>query len=379
MSRTTVCFMAGLVMAAAFDAAAADCSVEQKYRPKLFKRFGDHVNVPDGLAQDKRGNVYCAAPNFVDQSYPGAIMKMCGKKGKWSVFAAGLNHPETGRGFPMGMEFGEDGHLYYCDNQYFSDKNYKSRILRVVIDENGEPLKIEPVVENVKLANAMRTRGNAIYFTDTFFDIKGRNLGGVYRVPVSAFKQRPVRLLPKEQWEKDPYCIGVTETTPLKHRNDTAAADGMCFDKQGNIYTGNFGDGHFYIMRIQKDGSYTKPETLFYDPKVMPSVDGICYYAKKHWVIITDSDRNAVRYWDIKAGKLGLLWENGDDDGADGLLDQPCEPMVWDGKLLVVNFDMSFPGLLNTRNDEVHTISVIDLSKGGCPVLNLFRQNGNDR
>ncbi|MDD3543995.1 MAG: hypothetical protein PHG96_01395, partial [Kiritimatiellae bacterium] len=81
MSRTTVCFMAGLVMAAAFDAAAADCSVEQKYRPKLFKRFGDHVNVPDGLAKDKRGNVYCAAPNFVDQSYPGAIMKMCGKKG----------------------------------------------------------------------------------------------------------------------------------------------------------------------------------------------------------------------------------------------------------------------------------------------------------
>ena len=43
-----------------------------------------------------------------------------------------------------------------------------------------------------------------------------------------------------------------------------------------------------------------------------------------------------------------------DTDGADGLLDQPCEPMVWGDKLLVVNFDMSFPGLKNTRNDEVH-------------------------
>ncbi|MDD4103324.1 MAG: hypothetical protein PHU80_11940 [Kiritimatiellae bacterium] len=374
MSRVTMCFMVGLILAATFDAAAAeDCAIDQKYRPKLFKQFGDHVNVPDGLAQDRHGNVYCAAPNFVNQSYPGTIMKMDKKTGKWSVFVAGLNHPETGRGFPMGMEFGEDGHLYYCDNQYFADKNYKSRVMRVVIDKNGEPQRIEPVVENIKLANAMRTRGNAIYFTETFFDIKGKNLGGVYCVPMSAFKEQAVRLLPKEQWEKDPYCIGVTETTPLNHRNDTAATDGMCFDKQGNIYTGNFGDGHFYIMRMQKDGSYAKPETLFYDPKVMPSVDGVCYDAKRERVYIADSDRNAVRYWDIKAEKLGLLWENGDDDGAGGLLDQPCEPMVWDGKLLVVNFDMSFPGLLNTKNDEVHTISVIELDKGGCPVLNLFR------
>ncbi len=368
-------FMAGVILSGtAYAAADSECKSDEKYRPKLFKRFGDIANVPDGLAQDRYGNVYCAAPNFVDQSYPGAIMKMDRKTGKWSVFVAGLNHPETGRGFPMGMEFGEDGHLYYCDNQYFSDKNYKSRVLRVIIGKCGEPLKIEPVVENIKLANALRARGNAIYFTDTFFDLEGKNLGGIYCVPVSAFRQGPVRLLPKEQWEKDPYCIGVTETTPLPHRKDTAAADGMCFDKKGNIYTGNFGDGHLYIMRIQKDGSYAKPETLVHDPKVMPSVDGVCYHAAKEWVVITDSELNAVRYWDIKAGTLGLLWMNGDTDGADGLLDQPCEPMVWDDKLLVVNFDMSFPGLKNTKNDEVHTISVIDIGKkGGCPFLNLFR------
>ena len=118
-------------------------------------------------------------------------------------------------------------------------------------------------------------------------------------------------------------------------------------------------------MRMQRDGSYAKPETLIYDPKIFPSCDGICYYPQKNWVIITDSERNAVRYWDIKAGTLGLLWENGDTDGADGLLDQPCEPMVWGDKLIVVNFDMKFPGLLNTVNDNVHTVSVIDLGTGG--------------
>ncbi|NLC82980.1 MAG: hypothetical protein GX748_17515, partial [Lentisphaerae bacterium] len=67
------------------------------------------------------------------------------------------------------------------------------------------------------------------------------------------------------------------------------------------------------------------------------------------------------------------LWENVDTDGADGLLDQPCEPMVSGDKLIVVNFDMKFPGLLNSANDSAHTVSVIDLDRGGCPFLNLFR------
>jgi sugar lactone lactonase YvrE len=375
MNKATRWVLAGAVATVAWGVVAADGALQpdEKYRPKLFKRFGDHVNTPDGLAQDKAGNVYCAAPNFVDQSYPGTIMKMDKKTGKWSVFVAGLNHPETGRGFPMGMEFGEDGHLYYCDNQYFVDKNYKSRVIRVVIGKCGEPLRMEPVVENVKLANAMRVRGNAIYFTDTFFDIEGKNQGGVYRVPISAFKERPVRLLPKEQAANDPYCIGITSAKPLPHRNDIAATDGMCFDKDGNIYTGNFGDGHFYVLKLKADGSYDKPQTLVNDPKLLPCVDGVCYYAKKNWVIIADSERNAILYWDIKAAKLGMLWMNDDTCGADGLLDQPCEPMVWDGKLLVVNFDMSFPGLRNTKNDEAHTLSVIELERGGCPFLNLFR------
>jgi len=375
MNKAKLWILAGAAATVAWGVTAADsaCEPNEKYRPKLFKRFGDHVNVPDGMTQDKDGNIYCAAPNFVDKSYPGTIMKMCKKTGKWSVFVPGLIHPDTGRGAPMGMEFGEDGNLYYCDNQYFNDKNYKSRVMRVVIDKDGEPLRIEPVVENVKLANAVRCRGNAIFFTDTFFDVAGKNQGGVYRVPMSAFKDHPARLLPKEQASNDPYCLGVTDTVPLKHRNDTAGADGLCIDKDGNLYTGNFGDGHFYVIKMKSDGTYDKIATLFNDQSVFPCCDGICYYAKKNWVIMTDSERNAIMYWDIDAAKIGMLWMNDDTCGKDGLLDQPCEPMVWGDKLIVVNFDMTFPGLKNTKNDAMHTLSVIDLKEGGCPFLNLFR------
>jgi hypothetical protein len=84
---------------------------------------------------------------------------------------------------------------------------------------------------------------------------------------------------------------------------------------------------------------------------------------------MTDSATNAVHTWDIENKKFATLWRNGDTDGSDGLLDQPCEPLIWKNpksksgarKLVIVNFDMAFPGLLNTVNDPVHTLSVIDL------------------
>jgi len=340
---------------------ASSYKFSEKQRPKLFKQFGDIVNVPDGMAQDRQGNFYVSAPNLVNQAYPGAIMKFDRKTKQWSVFYSALLNPDTKLGFPMGMEFGEDGNLYYADNQYFTDKNYKSRIIRINIDpKTGEALSADPVVENIKLANAVRCRGNAVYFTDTFFDLKDKNLGGVYCVPFSAFRNGPVKLLNKEDCEKDPYCLGTTSCTP-NHRGDNAAADGMCFDKAGNIYTGNFGDGHFYVMKLGKDGKYGKPETLVNDQKKLTCVDGVNYYEKKNWVIIADSENNAIHYWDIGNGTLETLWANDDADGSDGLLDQPCECIVWDGKLIISNFDNTFDGLKNKKNDSYHTLSVIAL------------------
>ncbi|MCL2104426.1 MAG: hypothetical protein FWH21_05135 [Kiritimatiellaeota bacterium] len=368
MSNMSKWALVGVVTAVAcqtmaqFPQPASDFKVNEKFRPKLFKQFfGDIVNVPDGMAQDKQGNFYVSAPNFVKQEYPGIIMKLDKKTKQWSIFCSGLLNPDTKMAFPMGLEFGEDGNLYYADNQYFTDKGYKSRVIRVVVDpKTGEALRLEPVVENIKLANAVRCRGNALYFTDTFFDLPDKNLGGIYRVPFSAFKDGPVKILNKEDYAKDPYCLDVASCTP-NHRGDNAASDGMCFDKAGNIYTGNFGDGHFYVMKMKPDGSYGKLETLVNDTKLLPCVDGVNYYEKKNWVFIADSERNAVLYWDINNQKLEMFWINDDTDGADGLLDQPCECMVWDGKLIISNFDYTFPGLKNAKNDSVHSLSFINL------------------
>ena len=374
MISRTMLVVVGIAVVMAGQSAFADANkygCDERFRPQIFKQFGEVVNVPDGLTQDRDGNIYCSAPNYKDQNCAAVIMRYDRKKKSWAPFVAALRHPDTGFGAPMGLEFGEDGNLYYCDNQYFADKNYKSRVIRVTV-KDGEAHKIEPIIENIKLANAIRVRGNAVYFTDTFNDIKDQNLGSVYRVPFSAFANGKVaRLLPKEQASTDPFCLGITKTVPFGERKDIAGADGMCFDKNGNIYTGNFGDGCIYTIPVNADGSYGEIKELVRDINIISCVDGICYYEKENWVIIADSEKNAVRYWDIDDQKMKLLWENGDTDGSDGLLDQPCEVMIWrdsslfgllgSDKLIVVNFDWTFPGLRNIESDKIYTISVIDL------------------
>lgn len=352
--------------------AAPACVGEARYRPRLFKAFGEIVNVPDGLTQDGKGNIYHSAPNLRDNSYPGCIVKRCFKTGKWSIFVAGAVSPKTGKGRPMGLEWcHEEGNLYYCDNQYFDSKNYASRVMRVVVDKKtGEAIRIETAVDNIKLANAIRFYKGDMFFTDTFFDVKrpgGTGLGGVYRVPLSACRGKTVSLLPKERCKEDPYYVCGTETVPLPGRGgDNSGADGLAITKDGDLYFGTFGSGRFYTCKRSAGGSYGEAKLIFENPKLFPCCDGICYDEKENRIIMSDSALNAIHTWDIATGKFGELWANGDSDGSDGLLDQPCEPMIWTDpsgrrKLIVANFDMAFPGLVNKKDDSWHTLSVIDL------------------
>jgi sugar lactone lactonase YvrE len=347
---------------------------DEQYRPKLFKRFGDIVNVPDGLTKDPQGNIYHSAPNLVKPEYPGVIVKRDFRSGRWSVLCAGLRSPKTGFGRPMGLEFcEEDGNLYYCDNQYFDSKDYASRVMRVVLDKKGEVQRIETAVDNVKLANAIRFYKGDMFITDTYFDLDrkdGIGVGGVYRIPLAACKNKTVSLLPKKDYMKDPYFLCATETKPLD-RKDESGADGLAITKEGHLYFGTFGSGRFYTAKRKADGSYEPAKLIFEDPKRFPCCDGICYDEAANRIIMSDSCLNALHTWDIakeQKGECGFgeLWRNGDDTGAHGLLDQPCEPMIWkdkkgNRKLIIANFDMTFPGLTNRKNDKFHTLSVINL------------------
>ena len=90
-------------------------------------------------------------------------------------------------------------------------------------------------------------------------------------------------------------------------------------------------------------------------------MDGIFYDRTRDKIYIADSEKNAIQVYDVKTGAMTTLWENGDTDGADGLLDQPCEVVLRGNEMIIANFDMPFPGLKNSRYDTSHTLSVIRL------------------
>ena len=365
-----------LVMGCAWCAAAEPwVKGAESHRPKVFKQFGDVLNTPDSLVLDAAGNLYLSAVNGVDGSYPGHIWRMDKATGKWSVFTVCKTNPKTHAAYPMGLAFDPEGNLYYADAQYFADPDYQSRILRVVI-RDGEPQRIESVVEHIKLPNGLRWRDGALYFTESFFNVPGNYQSGVYRVPAADLKaEKPARLLDKNQATSDPYCVGIVETVvrdrgtangkpeikptdPSLHIY-TAGCDGMDFDRDGNIYTGSFGDGRFWTMRALGNGRYGKPELL---SEEVTCCDGIGYDAARNRILLTAAEQNGIYAWDIARKKMSVVWANGDTDGADGLIDQPCEVLMLDAnRAVIVNIDAPSPFMVNKKPDAVHTLSVIDM------------------
>lgn len=351
------------VMSTGCAAKEVKCYGDEQFRPKLFQNLPIEMHEPDGLRLDPRtGDMYVAFPNFTAKENPGVIGKIT-PDNKLVKVVDMPKHPETGYGCPMGMDFGPDGHLYVADNQYFYNKDHKSSIVRVVM-KDGKAVKTEVVVTGFKLSNAVMFRGNDLFVTDTFFDLKDKpGTSGLYRISLDEMNKGIVKLLPKEQAAKDPHCVATWQTIVHKHRlGEVAGADGMTFDSQGNCYVGNFGDGVLRKFTFKADGSLKSADVFVKDFSKMTCVDGIFYDKKRDCIYIADSEKNAIQIVWLPEGKLTTLWENDDTDGTNGLLDQPCEPALRGDQLIISNFDYPFPGLKNTKFDKPYTMSVIDVS-----------------
>ena len=323
--------------------------------PKLFMPLPDYCNTPDGMTLEPiTGNIILSCPNFNDTTYPGVLMKI-DRANKLSLFYPMPVHPETKRGCPMGLDFGPDGNLYVADNQYFYDKEYKSRLIRVLI-RGGIPLAAEVVVEGFKLSNAVIWNGESIYVSETYFDLPDRpGSSGIYRFKLGELQKGTVRLKPDAT---DPHLIATFTTKPNK-RGDVSGADGLTFDSKGNLYTGNFGDGVMYKITFDKSGRVTSNEVFVKDPK-LTCVDGLFCDVKTDEIYVADMEKNAIQIVS-SSGEVRTLWENADTDGTGGRLDGPCESLMRGDELIVANFDMPLAGLRNTKHDRPHTLSVIKL------------------
>jgi sugar lactone lactonase YvrE len=328
----------------------------------------------------KTKTIFVNCPNFNTRvnnegpkKYPGTLFRMRLTDDpvaaeKLFVYEEEIPFPETGQVGPMGLYFGPDGHLYVCDNQYFFDTNYKSRILRVLMDGDNPTGKIEVVVEGIKLANAVLWVGDRMFVTDTFLDREGEfgagcvwGFAGAEIFKAGSEGNSPIKLQPAS--DDNPYIVSIQSVKQLPGCGN-AGADGLTADKDGNLYFGNFGNGEMYRVTFGENGKATT--NVIHDAgDYFSCCDGIFYDADTNKIYVNDSATNAIHaFVPPPLGERAVyetIWENGDTNGADGSLDQPCEVVVVDGKMVIANFDWPFPELLNSAIDEPHTLSVINL------------------
>jgi hypothetical protein len=171
----------------------------------------------------------------------------------------------------------------------------------------------------------------------------------------------------------------ILTTFVTRNRHCQYGADGLAFDSQGSLFVGNFGDGALHKITLDEDGRAAS-NTIFaktdhdyeLDPNepgflakatkaAMRTTDGICIDREDN-IYVADFSNNAVAKV-TPAGKITVLAQNGDTDGSGGQLDQPGEPILFHGKLVVTCFDVvTGADKVNTGHDKPFTIAVLDMN-----------------
>ena len=322
----------------------------------LFAKLPDFVVTPDGMAVDREGNLILACPNYADQSKSGCILKIKDANHIQKWFDVPV-HEQTGVASPMGIAFGPDGDLYICDNQGWTGKPEhirKGRILRVRLD-GDQIVKTTVVAKNMEHPNGMRIRDGYLYVTQSTLELEkhpsGKLVSCVYRFGIDDHDIEITNTLADKN---------ILATFLTQNPDNQYGVDGIEFDAHGNLLVGNFGDGAVYRITFNEDLSVRSNELWVQDTQNLKSTDGMIMDAQGN-LYIADFCANAI----VKVlpdGKVTVLCRNGDTDGLDGGLDQPGEPIIWNGNLIVSCFDAVVNDqVVNTQHELPATLALIEL------------------
>lgn len=366
--------LAAFLAAGNLAAGAAKTDRSSGQTPKLFAKLPDACPTPDGMAIAPDGDLVVACPNYADQTKPACLLKI-GKNRKVRVWVNVPVLPATGVACPMGIEFGPDGDLYVCDNQGWKGDpkgQFQGRILRLRIKED----KVEScmvVAEGMEHPNGVRVRDGHLYVTQSMMtkvkDASGLIVSGVYRFKLD---DKHVKVANTRE------DANLITTFLTLNKNCQYGVDGLVFDRTGNLLVGNFGDGAIHRVAFDKGGKVAANEVLVksdfdasLDPKSpgflaqatrakMRTTDGICLDNQGN-LYVADFSNNAIAKV-TPEGVISVLAQNGDTDGSKGELDQPGEPIVWNGRLIVTCFDVvTGPDKVNTKHDAPFTIVELKL------------------
>lgn len=302
-------------------------------QPKLFTLLTEYVSTPDGMDIDEQGNLILACPNFANTNMPGCIVKIDKDKNikKWVNVPI---HSRTDCARPMGIAIGPDGDLYVCDNQGWSgaaELMFQGRILRLRIRDN-HVVRTTVIAEGMEHPNGIRIMGDYIYVTQSKLskvkDPSGLLVSCVYKFKLTAENLCVTNTL------ADPSILTTFLTNNLECQYGAA---GIVFDKEGNLYVGNFGDGAIHKITFNEDGSVRENFVWAKNPAELQTAAGMLIddYGIMY---IADFSANAVAKVS-RAGKISRIAQSPDTDGLSGELDQPTALCIWNGMIIVSCFD----------------------------------------
>ena len=344
-----ICLLALACLVTVHDSSRA----QDPGKAKLFLRLSEKYNTPDGMALLPNGDIILSVPNFNDVT-PGACLLRISPTNEVSEFLKLPSHPVTGKPVgPLGVCVAPSGDLFLADYQSTGDR--QSRVLRIVM-KDGKPVDLVPVVTGFHVSNAVICRDGYLYVSETQIDTKSQPAtSGVMRFKLEELTGEPVVKLADDE-TKDPHFLGLIEVHDAEL---PLGADGLCFDKQGNLYIGNFADGTVHQFKFNSAGKVTSNK-VFARADFMKSADGLMFDPKTDVIYVADSRTNSVQMV-FPDGTVKTLASNGDTDGLDGGMDQPCETLLRGRELIVSNMDWPVPGTINKQYNLPCTLSVITL------------------
>jgi DNA-binding beta-propeller fold protein YncE len=319
--------------------------------PTIFIDLGETCTTPDAMAMNKKGELFLTVPNPTSFKKYGSKIVKFDKNDQPIVWLDSLPiHPISQRVHPMGIDFGPDGNLYINDNQGFAGLENQSRLIRINI-KNGKVVSTEILVEGMNFANGLKWYKNDVYISDTYLR---NNESGVYAFSLIDLNSKKI-IIDSLNIEKHLIC----KFKLKKGFENEGGADGIAFDSHGNLYAGNFGDGVISKIEFSKDRKVIS-QKIIVDSEGLKCCDGFYYDKSKNCIFIANFIFNSVHILDLNKNTICQIWKNNLSNGENGLLDNPCEPIIYKGSLLVVNFGTK-PIKDGSEIDKWNTISKFKL------------------
>lgn len=323
----------------------------------LFTLLPEYVVTPDGMEIDKEGNLIVSCPNYADDNISGCVIKIDKEKNITKWFDVPV-HPETGIARNMGIAFDDEWNMYICDNQGWSGEErlaFKGRMLKVEFHEDGTVKNCITVADGMEHPNGVRIHKGYMYLTQSLLtkvnDPSGKLVSCVYRYPLDAENIHVSNLL------DDPYILTtfVTQNPECQY-----GADGIEIGADGNLYVGNFGDGEVWKIVLDEKGDFVSKSVYAKNEEELKSTDGMIFDEKGN-LYIADFCANAIVKVTLD-GKVARLAQSPDCDGLHGELDQPGEPIIWNGHIIASCFDLvTGPGKVNTAHELPATMAQLEL------------------